>query len=140
MMRPRGKPPIPTARSRPSEPDGITSICSSPARAPIRMIEPFPKARSICAIAASSALFFSIPQIPNPMTAQVRFEVLHVKGIYLQPTRVKILSRFFVRLGSCLLCSVTTSQARALNDQGSPVVTDSGKHKAEDNRPIAEKL
>jgi hypothetical protein len=72
------------------------------------------------------------------MTAQVRFEVLHVKGIYLQPTRVKILSRFFVQLGSCLLCSVTTSQARALNDQGSPVVTDSGKHKAEDNRPIAE--
>ena len=36
MMRPRGMPPMPSARSSPSEPDGITAICSSPPRAPPR--------------------------------------------------------------------------------------------------------
>ena len=41
-------------------PEGITSICSCHALAPMRMMEPLPKARSICAIAASSALFFSM--------------------------------------------------------------------------------
>ena len=58
---PRGRPPMPSARSRPSEPDGITSICWSPrCRAPMRMMQPLPKARSIWVSAASSALFFSI--------------------------------------------------------------------------------
>src|ERR1700760_1912301 len=79
-MRPRGNPPIPSARSRPSEPDGITSICSSPDLAPIRMIEPFPKARSICVIAASSALFFSIRHHPWFDTSSDILVGLHVQG------------------------------------------------------------
>jgi hypothetical protein len=59
MILPRGRPPTPSAISRPSEPEGMTSICSLTVRAPMRMIEPLPKARSICVTAASSALFLS---------------------------------------------------------------------------------
>ena len=52
---------MPSAMSRPSEPVEIDSI-SSASRWPSFMIEPLPKARSICASAASSALFlFSMP-------------------------------------------------------------------------------
>ena len=52
---------MPSAMSSPSEPDEITSISpSSACRAPMRMIEPLPKARSIWLSAASSAFPLSI--------------------------------------------------------------------------------
>ena len=54
-MRPRGRPPTPSARSRPSEPVEIVSISTARSRWPRRMTEPLPKARSICPIAASRA-------------------------------------------------------------------------------------
>ena len=55
---PRGRPPIPTAASMPMlvvETAGISSMRCSPSR----MIAPLPKFFSICASAASMALFFS---------------------------------------------------------------------------------
>src|SRR5208283_3323969 len=45
--------------SRPSEPVGIVSTSATLTFLPRRMIEPLPKARSICASAASSALVLS---------------------------------------------------------------------------------
>src|SRR2546428_3561925 len=57
-MRPRGKPPTPSARSTAIEPVEITSIFSS-AAAPSFMIEPFPNCFSICRIAWSIARVFS---------------------------------------------------------------------------------
>ena len=47
MTRPRGRPPMPSAMSRPSEPVEIASISTTCRSAPSRMIEPLPKARSI---------------------------------------------------------------------------------------------
>src|SRR5437899_3629789 len=57
-MRPRGKPPTPSARSTAIEPVEMTSIFSS-AAAPSFMIEPFPNCFSICRIAWSIARVFS---------------------------------------------------------------------------------
>src|ERR671919_2967089 len=54
-MRPRGRPPTPSARSRPSEPVETVSISTARSRWPSFMTEPLPKARSICPIAASRA-------------------------------------------------------------------------------------
>jgi hypothetical protein len=60
MMRPRGKPPMPRAISSPSEPVEMTSESVAGSRAPSFMIDPLPKARSICPNAASSAFCLSI--------------------------------------------------------------------------------
>jgi hypothetical protein len=56
---------MPSAMSRPSEPVEIASMSADCACfAPIFMIEPLPKARSIWLSAASSAFPFSILDIP----------------------------------------------------------------------------
>src|SRR5207245_5882999 len=57
-MRPRGKPPPPSARSTAIEPVEMTSIFSS-AAAPSFMLDPFPNCFSICRIAWSIARAFS---------------------------------------------------------------------------------
>src|SRR5439155_16886659 len=67
-MRPRGKPPTPSARSTAIEPVEMTSIFSS-AAAPSFMIEPFPNCFSICRIAWSIALVFSVTAIPTSQRA-----------------------------------------------------------------------
>ena len=54
-MRPLGKPPMPSAMSRPSEPVETDSISTILPLSPSFITEPLPKARSICASAASSA-------------------------------------------------------------------------------------
>ena len=56
-IRPRGTPPIPSAKSKESEPvcTACTSICLF---SPNFIIEPAPKSRSICFIAVASACFF----------------------------------------------------------------------------------
>ena len=51
---------MPSAISRPSEPVDTTSASTAFSRWPRRMIEPLPKARSICPRAASKALLRSI--------------------------------------------------------------------------------
>src|SRR5688500_9437979 len=60
-MRPRGRPPTPSAMSRPSEPVEMVAISTTLPSRPSRMIEPLPKARSIWLSAASSAFVLSIP-------------------------------------------------------------------------------
>src|ERR1700721_1718782 len=59
ITRPRGRPPTPSAMSSPSEPVGIVAISTAFWFLPRRMIEPLPKARSICESAASRALVLS---------------------------------------------------------------------------------
>ena len=54
-MRPRGTPPTPSARSSDSAPVGIAATLTWKASSPIRMIEPWPKSRSICPSALFSA-------------------------------------------------------------------------------------
>src|SRR3954469_16004442 len=54
MMRPRGRPPTPSAMSSPRLPVEVVSI-SIFSRLPSFIAEPLPNARSICASAASSA-------------------------------------------------------------------------------------
>src|SRR5688572_20311929 len=68
MTRPRGSPPIPSAISRPSEPVETDSLSTTLSRCPRRMIEPLPKARSICESAASNALFLSISSLSANLT------------------------------------------------------------------------
>src|SRR3984885_2827811 len=65
ITRPRGKPPTPSAMSRPSDPVGTVSISTAFWFLPRRMIEPLPNARSICDRAASSALVLST-LVPSP--------------------------------------------------------------------------
>ena len=60
--RPRGRPPTPSAMSRPSEPVDIVSISTGFWSLPSRMIEPLPNARSICASAASRAFVLSMDE------------------------------------------------------------------------------
>src|SRR5438445_3182282 len=60
MTRPRGSPPVPSARSSPSEPDGMTGTSGGGASvAPSFMMDPLPNCFSIWAIASSMARFFS---------------------------------------------------------------------------------
>src|SRR5215217_3468798 len=59
MTRPRGRPPIPSAMSSPSDPVEIVSI-STFSREPSFIALPLPNARSICARAASRAFALSI--------------------------------------------------------------------------------
>src|SRR5262245_1442182 len=60
-MRPRGRPPTPSARSSPTEPEGITEIGSVPdaPSAPSSMIAPRPNCFSMSAIAERTLLIFS---------------------------------------------------------------------------------
>src|SRR5919198_976039 len=46
-MRPRGKPPTPSARSSDSAPDGMADTLTAASSSPMRMIEPLPNWRSI---------------------------------------------------------------------------------------------
>ena len=57
---PRGRPPMPSAMSRPSEPVEMASTSTAFSFWPRRMMEPLPQFRSICEIAASSAFSLSI--------------------------------------------------------------------------------
>src|SRR5712691_1475907 len=59
MTRPRGIPPVPSARSSPSEPDGMTGTSGGASVAPSFMMDPLPNCFSIWAIASSMARFFS---------------------------------------------------------------------------------
>src|SRR3712207_8627695 len=59
MIRPLGKPPTPSAASRPILPVGMTSTFSI-FSSPMRMIDPFPKSFSIFDIAICNALSFSL--------------------------------------------------------------------------------
>src|SRR5438552_218398 len=59
-MRPRGTPPTPVARSRPSEPVWITSTPTFALSSPSFMMAPLPNCFSICWRARSSALVFSL--------------------------------------------------------------------------------
>src|SRR6202012_4909407 len=58
-IRPRGTPPIPSARSSASEPVGIESTLIVPL-SPRRISEPTPKSRSIWVTAASRAESFAL--------------------------------------------------------------------------------
>ena len=58
-IRPRGTPPIPSARSSASEPVGIESTLTVPL-SPRRISEPTPKSRSIWVTAASRAESFAL--------------------------------------------------------------------------------
>src|SRR5581483_4705628 len=59
MMRPRGTPPMPSARSSAIDPVGIESTCIL-ATSPSRMIAPLPNWRSIWASAVSRAFSLSV--------------------------------------------------------------------------------
>ena len=58
MMRPRGTPPTPSARSSPRLPVEMASTCSA-ALSPSFMMAPLPNCFSIWASAVVSASFFS---------------------------------------------------------------------------------
>src|SRR4029078_8806477 len=60
MTRPRGRPPMPSAMARPSEPVEIASTSMLWSLAPRRMTEPLPCIFSIWESAASSAFILSI--------------------------------------------------------------------------------
>ena len=60
VIRPRGMPPTPSARSSAIDPDGMMSTCCRSAE-PSFMIEPRPNCFSIASIAASTALVRSAP-------------------------------------------------------------------------------
>src|SRR3990167_622203 len=67
-MRPLGRPPMPSAMSRLSEPVEIDSI-STTSRSPRRISEPLPNALSIWEIAASRAFFLSTPSVSTNRNA-----------------------------------------------------------------------
>ena len=54
-IRPRGMPPIPSARSSESAPVGIAAHFTSAPSSPMRMIVPLPNSRSICVSAPARA-------------------------------------------------------------------------------------
>src|ERR1700712_949746 len=84
MMRPRGRPPMPSAISRPSEPLEMTSATSLDLW-PMRMIEPFPKARSIWLSAPSSAFDLSMFASPNPTLKPSSQNCVHRQGCHRAP-------------------------------------------------------
>src|SRR5262245_47939859 len=59
-MRPRGRPPTPSAMSRAIEPEGMVSTAIRALSSPSFMIAPLPNCFSICCKASSSALPFSL--------------------------------------------------------------------------------
>src|SRR5688572_13601557 len=60
-MRPRGRPPQPSATSSPMEPVGMTLISGGASSAPSRMIDPLPNCFSIVLTASSIALSRGLP-------------------------------------------------------------------------------
>src|SRR5205823_6085512 len=60
---------MPSAMSRPKDPVDITSVSAAASRDPSFMIEPLPKARSICPSAASKARCLSIASLPKRRNA-----------------------------------------------------------------------
>ncbi|MNN36153.1 hypothetical protein D3C81_1500370 [compost metagenome] len=69
ITRPTGRPPMPSAMSSPSEPVETLSISFTKPPLPSFITEPLPKARSICAIAASRARCFSPSSLPTSFNA-----------------------------------------------------------------------
>ena len=69
--RPRGKPPMPSAMSRPSEPVETVSTSIDLSFLPSRMIEPLPKLRSIWESAASRAFDLSMEEPSTRRSAAV---------------------------------------------------------------------
>ncbi len=74
-IRPRGTPPMPSARSSASAPVGIASTCTVPS-APRRISAPWPKSRSIWVTAASSAASFALASL-----AEASFKVTFLSAI-----------------------------------------------------------
>src|SRR3954453_13433531 len=72
MIRPRGTPPTPSARSRESAPVGIASI-SIASWSPRRMSEPWPNWRSIWVFAAWSAASFAFASFSAALSAAFKF-------------------------------------------------------------------
>src|SRR5689334_22583059 len=68
-IRPRGTPPMPSAKSSASAPVGIESTLTVPL-SPRRIREPCPKSRSICVTAASSAASLALASLAD---ASLRF-------------------------------------------------------------------
>ena len=66
---------MPSAMSSPSEPVEITSLSAAASREPSFMIEPLPKARSICPSAASKARCLSIASLSNRRKAVCKIAV-----------------------------------------------------------------
>src|SRR3990167_2597853 len=64
MIRPCGRPPIPSAMSNPRLPVEVASISITGLSEPSFMIEPLPNCRSICASALSNAFALSISRFP----------------------------------------------------------------------------
>src|SRR5262245_51152854 len=77
MMRPRGTPPIPSARSSASAPVGIDSTLTVPL-SPRRISEPWPKSRSICVTAASSAASLALASL-----AEASFKFTFLSAIWI---------------------------------------------------------
>ena len=76
-IRPRGTPPIPSARSSASAPVGIASTLTVPL-SPKRISEPSPKSRSICVTAASSAASFALASL-----AEASFKFTFLSAIWI---------------------------------------------------------
>src|SRR3954454_16741583 len=72
MIRPRGTPPTPSARSRESAPVGIASI-SIASWSPRRMSDPWPNWRSIWVFAAWSAASFAFASLSAALSAAFKF-------------------------------------------------------------------
>ena len=75
-IRPRGRPPTPSARSSDSAPVGIASTLTWKASSPIFMIEPSPNSRWICVIALFSAASRALAAFSCSLSHVVLPEVL----------------------------------------------------------------
>ena len=77
-IRPRGSPPTPSARSRPSEPVETTSMfcCSTPSA--MRMIAPLPNCFSMLASAAFNAFLRSSPSLRSTGSLRVVLAAISV--------------------------------------------------------------
>src|SRR5271166_1003841 len=103
MTRPRGRPPTPSAMSSPRDPVDTVSISTACWFLPSRMIEPLPKARSICKRAASSALVLSTlaPSTTRRIGWLIVFVLLSQAGSDLQLRPLAPLGR-----DMCMICSL----------------------------------
>src|SRR5215813_10665727 len=79
--RPRGRPPMPSAMSRPSEPVETVSTSIDLSFLPSRMIEPLPKLRSIWESAASRAFDLSMEEPSTRRSAAVAIRPTPYAGI-----------------------------------------------------------
>src|SRR3954465_2062876 len=96
-MRPRGRPPTPSARSGPGEPVDTVSISTGFWPLPSRMIDPLPKARSICDRAASRAFVLSMDEPSTRRRADWDMgRVLMAGGRWELNARPPVCTRFFL--------------------------------------------